>query len=150
MNATPPDAAEMPVEIVVPPKYSTPYVLVAPVVNDNKSAGYVSSNVSLEMHGDVRKKSKVPLEIIIQDAYLSLIVGNPKFNFPHSDQFAFLDFKSGLKERINEAVGVELVRSVYVSGVNFLGTDEARTKQTLRSVWLQKQNSNGSDSSSDG
>ena len=142
MNATPPDAAEMQVEVVIPPKYSTPYVLVAPVVNDNRSAGYVFSNVSLEMHGDVRSKSKVPLEILIQDAYLSLIVGNPKFAFPQTAQFDFLAFKSGLKDRINEAVGVELVKALYVSGVNFLGADEVRTKQTLKSIWLQDQDSN--------
>lgn len=146
MNATPPDPSEMPAKIVIPPKYSTPYALVAPVVNDNRSAGYVFSNVSLEMHGDVRSKSKVPLEVVIQDAYLSLIVGNPKFNFPHTAHFELLEFKAGLKDRINEAVGVELVRALYVSGVNFLGTDEARTKQTLKSIWLQKQDSDDSES----
>ena len=149
MNAAPPDASEMPVKVEIPPRYSTPYVLVAPVVNDNRSTGYVFSNVSLEMHGDVRSKSKVPLEMVIQDAYLALIVGNPKFNFPHTAQFEFLEFKAGLKDRINEAVGVELVRALYVTGVNFLGTDEARTKQTLKSVWLQKQDSENQEAGAD-
>ena len=148
MNAQPPDPSEMPMKVEIPPRYSTPYVLVAPVVNNNRSAGYVFSNVSLEMHGDVRSKSKVPLETVIQHAYLSLIVGNPRFNFPLTAQFEFLEFKAGLKTRINEAVGVELVRAIYVSGVNFLGTDEARTKQTLKSIWLQKQDSNDSESGS--
>jgi hypothetical protein len=142
MNAEPAVDAGMAMKVELPPIYSQPQLLVAPVVNESKSAGYIFSNISLEMNADVKAKSKVPLEMVMQDAYLSLIVGNPKFNFPHTAQFEFLEFKSGLKARINESVGVDLVRSIYVSGVNFLGRGEARTKQTLQSVWLQKQDDN--------
>ena len=138
MQPSEPVEGEMQVKEEPAPVYYPPQLLVAPVVNDNKSVGYIFSNISLEMDSSAKPKSKVPLQMVMQDAYLSLIVGNPKFNFPYTSQFELLEFRAGLKSRINEAMGTELVRSLYVSGINFLGKDEARTKQTFKSVWLQE------------
>ena len=112
MNAEPPADPEMVMKVELPPVFSSPQLLVAPVVNDNKSTGYIFSNVSLEMNADVKPKSKAPLEMVVQDAYLALIVGNPSFDFPHKSQFELLEFKSGLKAKINEFVGVDLVRAL--------------------------------------
>ena len=130
------DQPEMVVEPI--PVYSQPQLLVAPVVTVEKTSGYVFSNVSLEMDATVLSEMTLPLNMVLQDGYLALIVGNPEFNFPKASYFKLSEFKSGLKERINGFVDDDLVRDVYVSGVNFLGTEEARRKQTLRSVWLQR------------
>ncbi len=123
---------------VLPPVYSQPQLLVAPVVSGKAMKGYMFSNVSLEMDAAVLSKVSLPMEMVLQDGYLALVVGNSEFSFPEASYFQLLKFRSGLKRKINELVGDELVRDIYVSGVNFLGSKEARRKQTLRSVWLQQ------------
>ncbi|MEP1206270.1 MAG: hypothetical protein ABJM29_16945 [Rhizobiaceae bacterium] len=129
------DEQEMVVEL--PPVFTQPQQLVAPIVTTKRTKGYVFSNVSLELDATLLSQMSLPLDMVLQDGYLALIVGNPDFNFPETSQFELMKFKAGLKDGINAFVDGELVRDVYVSGINFLGTDEARRKQTLRSVWLQ-------------
>ena len=138
MNAAPEAANEMQPVVELPPVYSPPQQLVAPIVTTQRATGYVFSNVSLEMDAEVLSELTLPLDMVLQDGYLALIVGNPDFSFPSTKYFKLEMFKTGLKKQINEFVGDELIRDIYVSGVNFLSTEEARRKQTLRSVWLQQ------------
>ena len=138
MQAATHEASELQAEVKLLPVFSQPQLLVAPVVTIEKTSGYVFSNVSLELDAAVLSEMSLPLDMVLQDGYLALMVGNPEFNFPKTSHFKLLKFKSGLKGKINGFVGEELVRDVYVSGVNFIGTEEARRKQSLRSVWLQR------------
>ena len=120
------------------PVISQPKMLVAPIVVDRKATGYLFANVSLEMDAEILAGMKVPLDVVMQDGYLALVVGNPDFSFPKTQSFKLTKFKTGLASKINAAVGGKLVRASYFSGVNFLSVSETRSKQTLRSVWLQE------------
>jgi len=120
------------------PRFSEPQVLVAPIVFDTRISGFLFSSIVLEMDAKAKADLSLPVEMILQDRYLAFVVGNPEFLFPRSPRFDVLKFKEGLKSLVNSTVGAQLVNSVYVSDVNFLATDEARRKQTLRSVWLQE------------
>ena len=122
----------------LPPRFSEPQVLVAPVVIESRISGFLFSSVVLELDAKASADISLPVELVLQDSYLAFLLGNPDFLFPRSSRFEALKFKAGLKKQINVAVGAQLVQSVYVSGVNFLASDEARSKQTLKSVWLQE------------
>lgn len=141
MKASAVDEMEVMEEVVVPPVISKPMTLVAPVVVDQKTTGYVFSNVSLEMNREVLSETSIPLEIVLQDSYLAHMVGNPDFSFPKTEQFELASFKQGLKHQLNQSIGDELVEAIYVSGVNFIGIAESRSKQTLKSIWIQEQTS---------
>jgi len=120
------------------PVFSEPITLVAPVVLNTKVAGYIFSEIVVEMNGAANARSPVPVDLLLRDGYLAYLIGNSSFLFPDVARFNVRRFKKGLKQKINAAGKDDLVRSVYVSNVNFLTPQESRTKQRLRSIWLQE------------
>ena len=120
-------------------QYSTPTMLVAPILLDTKVTGYLFSNVVVGYSPTASKTVQAPMNTILQDAYLSFLVGNLDYAFPKQKRLNFIEFKKGLQAAIIDSVGADFIISVHISDLNFLTRGEVRTKQTLKSVWLQDQ-----------
>ena len=111
------------------------------IIENNYANGSRIHEFLQEMNREVLSETSIPLEIVLQDSYLAHMVGNPDFSFPKTEQFELASFKEGLKHQFNQSIGDELVEAIYVSGVNFIGITESRSKQTLKSIWIQEQTS---------
>ncbi|MEM8748833.1 MAG: hypothetical protein AAGF28_00915 [Pseudomonadota bacterium] len=117
-------------------RYSQPMLLVAPVIYDTELSGYLIANLVLAVDHSVLKTVRQPLDLITGDAFLDVIVGNDTFALPRIPNVDIDALKDGLKNRINTALGANLVHDVFGTQVNFMGKSEVRTKQSLRSVAL--------------
>ena len=120
------------------PGYVEPQQLIASVILPGKISGYLFATAALEIDTNVRAKLTIPVDMIAQDAFASLVIGNDDFLFPKVDSLDASKLRQGLIDQINESAGGELVLSAYLSNVNFLAAGEARRKKDLRSVILQE------------
>ncbi len=118
---------------------SSPHSLVAPVIYDNRVTGFIFSNVSIGLSSHFEQRTRLPINMVLQDSYNEFLIGNEDYQFPQSPSFDLQKFKEGMLSKLNKAFGSKHIISIYVSEVNFVTVNEMRKKSSLHTIFLQEE-----------
>lgn len=118
--------------------YTTPMVLVAPIVQEDRVDGYLFSRLVLKVDTKKLKQITLPFEAVMSDIYSHTVLGNPKFDFSVETTLDIAYLKEHFRDVMNARFGSELVHEVYASQVQYRRADQVRAKQELRTVFEQE------------
>jgi hypothetical protein len=79
-------------------------------------------------------KLSVPADALIVDQVYSYIYGNPDLDFINHETLDLDAFRAGIRKKINEKVGEELIHEVLVEQVDFLSKEEIRDNTIRRKM----------------
>ena len=118
--------------------FTTPFLMVTPVLSDSKVGGILFMQLSAEIKDRALYETDTPQDLILQDAFNAFIIGNKDFAMPKVQTFDPHKFKKGFKASLEGTLGENMVGDVLLTSINFLRTNETREKQTLESIYVQE------------
>jgi len=131
-------AAEAEKKIEKPNLFSEPVLLVAPILNETDVKGYLFARASVEVKAKAMAKLRIPIEMILQDAYNEYLIGNEKYTFSRSTQFDMADFRSGIETAVAKNWGEGKVANVIVKDINFVPAINVRRPGKLKTLEIQE------------
>ena len=102
----------------------------APVFRDGAVTGYFLARVALELGERRGEGAVVPPQIVVTDAVVAHVLGNPSVTFDGTEPFDRERFGVELTEAIGARLGE--VRQLYVTQVDFLSKTDIRDQALAR------------------
>ena len=107
-------------------------IVSVPVLKDGHVNGYFLTRLVYTVEPEKAAKLSVPAEALIVDQVYSYIYGNPDLDFINHETLDLDAFRVGIRSKINEKVGEDLVHEVLIEQVDFLSKDEIRDNTIRR------------------
>lgn len=107
-------------------------IVSVPVMRDGAVAGYFLTRLVYAVQPEKLAKLSVPAEALIVDQVYSYVYGNPDLDFVDHASLDLDAFRAGIRSKINEKVGEDLVHEVLVEQVDFLSKEEIRDNTIRR------------------
>ncbi|MEW9804448.1 hypothetical protein ABUE31_00430 [Mesorhizobium sp. ZMM04-5] len=107
-------------------------IVSVPVVRDGRIDGYFLARLVYAIESQKLAKLSVPPEALIVDQVYSYVYGNPDLDFSDRETLDLDVFRAGVRDKINEKVGDELIHEVLVEQVDFLSKEEIRDNTIRR------------------
>lgn len=107
-------------------------IVSVPVVKDGRIEGYFLTRLVYAIEPEKLAKLSVPAEALIIDQVYTYVYGNPDLDFADRESLDLDAFRAGIRKKINEKVGEELVHEVLVEQVDFLSKEEIRDNTIRR------------------
>ena len=89
-------------------------IVSVPVLKDGHVDGYFLTRLVYTVEPEKAAKLSVPAEALIVDQVYSYIYGNPDLDFINYETLDLDAFRAGIRSKINEKVGEDLVHEVLV------------------------------------
>ncbi len=108
-----------------------------PVIQDGLVSGYFLTRLSYV--GDAAKLAEVhiPIDALITDELFTALVGNRILNLRDNSHFDLDEFRNGIKEKINEKLGGEIIEDVLVEQIDYLSKNDIRSNIAQRNLNMQ-------------
>jgi hypothetical protein len=107
-------------------------IVSVPVLHEGQVRGYFLTRLVYTVEPEKMAKLSVPAEALIVDQVYSYVYGNPDLDFINHDTLDLDIFRAGIRSKINEKVGEDLIHDVLVEQVDFLSKDEIRDNTIRR------------------
>lgn len=107
-------------------------IVSVPVMKDGHIVGYFLTRLVYAAEPQKLAALSVPADVLISDQVYSYIYGNPDLDFAEHETLDLDAFRTGIRNKINEKVGEELVHEVLVEQVDFLSKEEIRDNTIRR------------------
>ena len=107
-------------------------IISVPVVNDGHIHGYFLTRLVYTVEPAQLAKLSVPAEALIVDQVYAYIFGNRDLDFVDHETIDLDAFREGVRKKINDKVGEQLVHDVLIEQVDFLSKDEIRDNTIRR------------------
>lgn len=107
-------------------------IVSVPVLYEGHINGYFLTRLVYTVEPEKAAMLSVPAEALIVDQVYSYIYGNPELDFINHETLDLDAFRAGIRSKINEKVGEELVHEVLIEQVDFLSKDEIRDNTIRR------------------
>ncbi len=107
-------------------------IVSVPVMRDGHIDGYFLTRLVYTIEPAKMAKLSVPADALIVDQVYSYVYGNPDLDFVNHDSLDLDAFRAGIRTKINEKVGEDLIHEVLVEQVDFLSKEEIRDNTIRR------------------
>lgn len=107
-------------------------IVSVPVMKDGQVTGYFLTRLVYAVEPQKLAKLSVPADALIVDQVYSYVYGNPDLDFAERETLDLNEFRTGIRKKINEKVGEDLVHEVLVEQVDFLSKEEIRDNTIRR------------------
>jgi len=107
-------------------------IVSVPVVRDGQVAGYFLTRLVYTIEPKKLAALSVPAEALIIDQVYSYVYANPDLDFVGPETLDLDVFREGIRSKINEKVGEDLVHEVLIEQVDFLSKEEIRDNTIRR------------------
>jgi hypothetical protein len=107
-------------------------IVSVPVLKDGHINGYFLTRLVYTIEPSKMAKLSVPAEALIIDQVYAYIYGNPDLDFVEHETLDLDAFRAGIRSKINEKVGEDLVHEVLIEQVDFLSKEEIRDNTIRR------------------
>lgn len=107
-------------------------IVSVPVLHDGQINGYFLTRLVYTVEPDKKARLSVPADALIVDQVYAYIFGNPDLDFANHETLDLDAFRDGIRKKINEKVGEELIHEVLIEQVDFLSKDEIRDNTIRR------------------
>lgn len=107
-------------------------IVSVPVLRDGRVNGYFLTRLVYTVEPSKLAKLSVPAEALIVDQVYSYVYGNPDLDFVDHETLDLDAFRAGIRSKINEKVGEDLVHEVLIEQVDFLSKEEIRDNTIRR------------------
>ena len=107
-------------------------IVSVPVLHEGRISGYFLTRLVYTVEPEKVARLSVPAEALIVDQVYSYIYGNPKLDFVSHETLDLDAFRDGIRKKINEKIGEELIHEVLVEQVDFLSKEEIRDNTIRR------------------
>ncbi len=109
-------------------------IVSVPVLTDGHINGYFLTRLVYTIEPSKMAKLSVPADALIVDQVYSYIFGNPDLDFVNHETLDLNAFREGIRKKINEKVGEDLVHEVLIEQVDFLSKEEIRDNTIRRKL----------------
>lgn len=109
-------------------------IVSVPVLHEGRIGGYFLTRLVYTVEPQKMAKLSVPADALIVDQVYSYIYGNPDLDFINHETLDLDAFRTGIRKKINEKVGEELIHDILVEQVDFLSKDEIRDNTIRRKM----------------
>ncbi|MEP9389725.1 hypothetical protein [Mesorhizobium sp. KR9-304] len=109
-------------------------IVSVPVLKNGDIDGYFLTRLVYTVEPEKMARLSVPAEALIVDQVYSYVYGNPDLDFVSHETLDLDAFRSGIRSKINEKVGEDLVHEVLVEQVDFLSKEEIRDNTIRRKL----------------
>lgn len=107
-------------------------IISVPVLHEGHINGYFLTRLVYTVEPEKVTQLSVPADALIVDQVYSYVYGNPDLDFASHETLDLDVFRAGVRKKINEKVGEELIHDVLVEQVDFLSKDEIRDNTIRR------------------
>ena len=107
-------------------------IVSVPVMRDGHIDGYFLTRLVYTIEPEMMAKLSVPADALIVDQVYSYVYGNSDLDFINHETLDLDAFRAGVRKKINEKVGEDLVHEVLVEQVDFLSKEEIRDNTIRR------------------
>jgi hypothetical protein len=107
-------------------------IVSVPVLHEGQIIGYFLTRLVYTAEPEKVARLSVPAEALIVDQVYSYVYGNPDLDFVSHETLDLDVFRDGIRKKINEKVGEDLIHDVLVEQVDFLSKDEIRDNTIRR------------------
>ncbi len=107
-------------------------IVSVPVLREGQIIGYFLTRLVYTVEPEKVARLSVPADALIVDQVYSYIYGNPDLDFVSHETLDLDAFRDGVRKKINEKIGEELIHEVLVEQVDFLSKDEIRDNTIRR------------------
>jgi len=107
-------------------------IISVPVLHEGHINGYFLARLVYTVKPEDVAKLSVPAEALFVDQVYSYVYGNPDLDFVSHETLDLDVFRDGVRKKINEKVGGELIHDVLVEQVDYLSKDEIRDNTIRR------------------
>lgn len=114
-------------------------VISVPVLTDGVIEGYFLARLVFTAEPSRLKSLSVPAQTLIVDQVYSYLYGNPQADFTRVKTLDLDAFRRGIRDSINQRVGLNLIHDVLVEQVDFLSKQEIRDNALRRRIRPAKQ-----------
>lgn len=109
-------------------------IVSVPVLRNGQIDGYFLTRLVYTVEPEKMARLSVPAEALIVDQVYSYVYGNPDLDFVSHETLDLDAFRAGIRSKINEKVGEDLVHEVLVEQVDFLSKEEIRDNTIRRKL----------------
>ncbi len=109
-------------------------IVSVPVLHEGRIGGYFLTRLVYTVEPQKMAKLSVPADALIVDQVYSYIYGNPDLDFINHETLDLDAFRAGIRKKINEKVGEELIHDILVEQVDFLSKEEIRDNTIRRKM----------------
>lgn len=109
-------------------------IVSVPVLHEGRIGGYFLTRLVYTVEPQRMAKLSVPADALIVDQVYSYVYGNPDLDFINHETLDLDAFRAGIRKKINEKVGEELVHDILVEQVDFLSKEEIRDNTIRRKM----------------
>lgn len=107
-------------------------IVSVPVLSEGQIDGYFLTRLVYTIEPEKAARLSVPAEALIVDQVYSYVYGNPDLDFASHETLDLDAFRAGIRKKINDKIGEELIHDVLVEQVDFLTKDEIRDNTIRR------------------
>ncbi|HEY6630911.1 MAG TPA: hypothetical protein VIZ90_05635 [Rhizobiaceae bacterium] len=107
-------------------------IVSVPVLQQGQINGYFLTRLVYTVEPEKVARLSVPAEALIVDQVYSYVYGNPDLDFVSHETLDLDAFRAGVRKKINDKIGEELIHEVLVEQVDFLSKDEIRDNTIRR------------------
>jgi hypothetical protein len=107
-------------------------IVSVPVLRQGQIIGYFLTRLVYTVEPEKVARLSVPADALIVDQVYSYIYGNPDLDFVSHETLDLDAFRDGVRKKINEKIGEDLIHEVLVEQVDFLSKDEIRDNTIRR------------------
>jgi len=107
-------------------------IVSVPVLYEGQIHGYFLTRLVYTVEPEKAARLSVPAEALIVDQVYSYVYGNPELDFASHETLDLDAFRAGIRKKINDKIGEEMVHEVLVEQVDFLSKDEIRDNTIRR------------------
>lgn len=109
-------------------------IVSVPVLKNGNIDGYFLTRLVYTVEPEKMARLSVPAEALIVDQVYSYVYGNPDLDFISHETLDLDAFRAGIRSKINEKVGEDLIHEVLVEQVDFLSKEEIRDNTIRRKL----------------
>jgi len=107
-------------------------IISVPVLHDGLIHGYFLTRLVYTVEPAQLARLSVPAEALIVDQVYAYIFGNRDLDFVNHETIDLDAFREGVRKKINDKVGEQLVHEVLIEQVEFLSKEEIRDNTIRR------------------
>ena len=102
------------------------------MLHEGRINGYFLTRLVYTVEPEKAARLSVPADALIVDQVYSYIYGNPELDFASHETLDLDAFRDGIRKKINEKIGEDLIHEVLVEQVDFLSKEEIRDNTIRR------------------
>jgi hypothetical protein len=107
-------------------------IVSVPLFKDGHVYGYFLGRLVYTIEPDKLKALTLPAEVLVIDQLYDYLYANPDIDFYDKENLDLDRIKDGLRDSVNERVGVKLVHDVLIEQVDFLSKSDIRDNTIRR------------------